>query len=124
MRILIIGSADAQSRYGPYFQSQGLRVTNAHRDLALEAFQEARPDVIILDLATAGPAVARRLRADPVARGLPLVVLTEDDPDQCMADIGADALCLKPCDPKALLGEVLGLLRSGAPAATTGQPLR
>ncbi len=72
---------------------------------ALEAVASRRFDLMLLDIRMPvmdGFEVLKRLKADPVHRALPVVVLSaSDDPDvvlRCIS-LGADDHLRKPCDP-------------------------
>ncbi len=60
--------------------------------MAIETAREARPDLILLDVMMPGMdglEVCRRLRADPVLRGIPIVLMTS------LQDLGLDVKGLK-----------------------------
>jgi CheY-like chemotaxis protein len=60
--------------------------------MAIETAREARPDLILLDVMMPGLdglEVCRRLRADPVLRGIPIVLMTS------LQDLGLDVTGLK-----------------------------
>lgn len=121
--ILIVDDyADALDIWGIYLQSLGYRVATAADGVAAMAKAEALlPDLVVLDLELPGLSgfeVARRLRANPETRHLPLIAATGysherqlDMARQC----GFDAVVVKPCDPDYLVSEIERLL---------GQPTR
>jgi CheY-like chemotaxis protein len=82
------------------------------------------PDAIVLDLHVPGIdglEVLRRLRADPVTVGIPVIVVTATGEEQrrtAMA-LGAAAYLTKPFGPPVLVETVARVLRAGDPPATS-----
>ena len=74
------------------------------------------PDVIVLDWhmpVLDGPAACRRLKSDPVTKGIPVVFLTARsavDADQMIASLGAVGRLTKPFDPKTIGDQLRALL--------------
>jgi two-component system KDP operon response regulator KdpE len=99
-------------------------VTAATGEEALAAYERARPELIVLDLALPGIdglEVIRRVRAEAAT---PIVVLSalEDEPDKIEAlDLGADDYVTKPFGLGELLARVRAALRRGAGRAG-GEP--
>ncbi len=61
---------------------QGYRVESAVDGAAVQRARDLQPDVILLDLMMPGMdgvEVSRRLRADPVTAGIPIVVMSAQD---------------------------------------------
>jgi CheY-like chemotaxis protein len=92
---------------------------------ALEAARTRCPDLILLDIQIPrmdGEELARRLRADPATRRIPLVALTAcamtGDRERILA-MGFDAYIPKPIDVQGFLGEVQRHLRTGEPAGAS-----
>ncbi len=93
------------------------------------AVRERLPDLVLLDWmlpgGTHGPQLARRWRADPRTRELPIIMLTarasEDDLVQGL-DAGADDYLSKPFSPAELMARARALLRRKAPQAAA-QPI-
>lgn len=81
-------------------------------EAALQAVAETKPDLLVLDLEMpkmSGSAVCRALRADPAFASTHVLVLTGQGGrprTEWEREIGADALMLKPLDPRALLDYV------------------
>jgi two-component system phosphate regulon response regulator PhoB len=88
----------------------------AHR-----AVREQLPDVILLDWMlpdTAGPAFARKLRADARTREVPIIMLTAragDDDKVAGLESGADDYVTKPFSPRELEARIQAVLRRRAP---------
>ena len=83
----------------------------------LEIATRERPDLVILDLMMPEPdgfKVCRMLRADPVLRRLPIIIVTAlNDMDSRLVAIGAGAndYLVKPFHLDTLFGSVENLLR-------------
>ena len=79
---------------------------------ALTAAAEHRPDVILMDVQLPlldGYEATRRIKADPVLKRIPIIVVTSyalggDEAEARAA--GCDAYMAKPFSPKALLAKV------------------
>jgi len=100
----------------------GHRVTlAATADEAQRTVDAALPDLVLLDWmlpGESGLALARRWRADPRTRELPLIMLTAraDEADRISGlDAGADDYLVKPFSPKELLARIRAVLRRRAP---------
>ncbi len=91
------------------------RATDSGRK-ALEFARSDRPDVILMDMDTPladGWESARRLKADPVTKGILLVALSEDaktDRRNLAMRMGCDAFEAKPCNVDHLVNSVEELL--------------
>jgi DNA-binding response OmpR family regulator len=87
-------------------------------DRALEAAIREKPDLILLDIVMPGKNgcdVCRELKADPVTRGIPVVVFTAYYPEEEYVktnseEIGADDYILKPFDAQTLLAKIRYLI--------------
>ncbi len=105
-----------------YLRHAGLEATHvADGALALAAFQETAPDLVVLDLMLPnvdGLEVCRRLRAlDPPGNAVPVVMLTalgEEDDRVAGLVVGADDYVTKPFSPRELVLRVQSVLRRSA----------
>jgi CheY-like chemotaxis protein len=106
---------------------RGHRVETAADGLqGLAAARERRPDLILLDLGLPdidGWECARRLKADPATRGIPVIALTAhamaEDRDTALA-AGCDDFDTKPIDLGVLLDKITRLLARGPKKAHDG----
>jgi CheY-like chemotaxis protein len=106
---------------------RGHRVETAADGLqGLAAAREHRPDLILLDLGLPdidGWECARRLKAHPATRGIPVIALTAhamaEDRDRALA-AGCDDFDTKPIDLGVLLDKISRLLARGPKEAHDG----
>lgn len=95
-------------------QARGYEVTAvASGTKAIDVAATNPPDIVLLDLMLPGQydgfEVCRRLRADPVTREVPVVVISALDDDESRSKAthaGANAYYTKPFSPIALLKEI------------------
>jgi CheY-like chemotaxis protein len=79
---------------------------------AMSSIARSKPDLILLDLGLPymdGFEVARRLRADPATRDIPIVAITgygATQVSQRAKDAGCDSILFKPCSVDEVLREV------------------
>jgi len=108
-----------------YLEHAGFGVlTAADGRAALDAVEQAAPDLVVLDLGLPhvdGLEVTRRLRG---AGGIPIVMLTarDDELDKLLGlELGADDYLTKPFSPRELVARVRAVLRrtDAAAAAST-----
>jgi DNA-binding response OmpR family regulator len=118
MRILIIEDSDSIRRMiEALVSARGYEVDAVSTGAkGLEVAFEKLPDVILLDLNLIGNfdgfEVCARLRASPLTRSTPVIVisaLTDDESKKRATDAGATAYYTKPFSPIALLKEIESL---------------
>jgi len=100
----------------------GFRAIKAHDGAsALAHINHALPDLILLDWmlpGLSGVELARKLRADPRTRDIPLIMLTArtDERDKILGlESGADDYITKPFSPRELMARIRAVLRRRAP---------
>jgi two-component system phosphate regulon response regulator PhoB len=97
---------------------------------ALECLRRSRPELMVLDLMLpdlSGSEVCRRVRSDPEASGLPIIMLTAkaDEVDRVVGlELGADDYVTKPFSPRELVLRVRAVLRRRAPEQRSERSLR
>lgn len=101
-----------------YFQYDGYETYTAKDGMqAIDCIQEARPDLVVLDLMLpemSGLEVCKRIKANPVTAGIPVIMLTakgEEEDRISGFELGADDYVVKPFSPKELLLRVKAVLR-------------
>jgi DNA-binding response OmpR family regulator len=117
----MVGEYLGKSGYGFAHAGEGQR--------GIDAVQQLRPDLVILDLMlpdTDGLEVCRRLRALPGAVGtVPVIMLTaKGDPmDRIIGlEMGADDYLPKPFEPRELLARIRAVLRRRGDGVALGAP--
>ena len=99
-------------------------VLAADAQAARAALHEALPDLVLLDWMLPGMSgidFARRLRADPRTRRLPIIMLTARSEERDKVEgleVGADDYVTKPFSPRELMARIKAVLRRNAPQAT------
>ncbi|MFZ4498638.1 MAG: phosphate regulon transcriptional regulator PhoB [Burkholderiales bacterium] len=101
-----------------------LVVRSNDAEQALSLVRHALPDVVLLDWmlpGASGVELARRLRADPRTRTIPIIMLTAraEEGDKVLGlEAGADDYVTKPFSPRELLARIKAVLRRRAPQMT------
>ena len=96
----------------------------------LEAVRRSAPDLVVLDLMLPGLdglEICRRLKQDPVTRGIPIVMVTAkgEETDAVLGlGVGADDYVRKPFSPKELVARVATVLRRGGLREEAGAAAR
>lgn len=124
---------DAAESLALFMQLEHMQVSVCHKpDTVLACVHEHHPHALVLDMMfegrIVGDEVLRKLRADPIARDLLVIVVSAwgRPEDQTRAlTAGADAFLLKPADPI----ELLALIRAergdgGCNSHVSGLPRR
>lgn len=106
-----------------YLRHQGFEVaTAANADAAQAHVDQILPDLVILDWmlpGTSGVQLARRWRADPRTREVPIIMLTAraaESDKVAGLDAGADDFLTKPFSPAELQARIRAVLRRRAPS--------
>ncbi|MDO8959372.1 MAG: phosphate regulon transcriptional regulator PhoB [Rhodocyclaceae bacterium] len=92
---------------------------------ALRQIKAALPDLILLDWMLPGMSgleCARRLRADPRTKTVPIIMLTARGAEEDRVsglESGADDYVTKPFSPRELLARIQAVLRRGRPQASS-----
>jgi CheY-like chemotaxis protein len=115
MRILVVEDQDSIRRMiEALVQARGYQVTAVGSGVkALDVASTDPPDMVLLDLNLPGQFdgfdVCTKLRADPMTRTVPVVIISAMDDDESRARAtaaGATAYYTKPFSPIALLKEI------------------
>ena len=112
--ILIVDDyPDALDIWAIYLRAMGYRVSTAGDGAAaLAQAERLLPDLIVLDLELpriSGFDVAKRLRANPETRHIPLIAATGYSHVKQLdraREAGFDQIVIKPCDPDLLVEEI------------------
>ena len=90
---------------------------------ALAAVEAVRPAVVLVDMQMPlvdGAEVARRLKADPGTRAIPIVGLSAGARREAALAAGCDVFVAKPFELDELVAVVHGCLRRGGPGGRGG----
>jgi len=128
-RILIVEDDDDIAQLVHRYLTRAGHVADVVRagDEALARVRERTPDLIILDLMLPGLdglEVCRALRASPVTRAMPIIMLTarSEESDRVVGlELGADDYVTKPFSPNELVARVGALLRRAQRWAESGE---
>lgn len=117
--VLVVDDDDAtRDVYATMLRHRGYRVLEAEDGrAAVEVARAERPGVIVLDLAmprTDGWTATEILRRDRATRRTPIVACTVHEVEAEVADALWDGYLRKPCEPRAVVRAVEGVL--GQPA--------
>ena len=100
---------DIRSVLTLYLESNGFEVITSYDGLnTLDVARDEKPDIIILDIMMPildGFEVCRKLKADPVTSGIPVIMLSaasHADSIQKGLDCGAIDYVIKPFDPESI----------------------
>lgn len=103
-----------------FLERHGYRVVSAEDgEQAVQAAQECRPDVIVMDFSMPrmdGIRATAALKTHPSTRDIPVLMLTAHSYGSVgrrAREAGCVAVISKPCDPKRVLNEVESLLGTG-----------
>ncbi len=100
-----------------YLSEQGYRVLHSYGNDALAVARETRPDVITLDVimpGTDGWAILATLKADPLLREIPVIMLTISDNEDLGYALGATDYLGKPIDQQSLVNVISRHLNGSA----------
>jgi CheY-like chemotaxis protein len=104
-----------------FLERHGYRVVAAEDgEQAVQAAQECRPDVIVMDFSMPrmdGIRATAALKTHPSTRDIPVLMLTAHSYGSVgrrAREAGCVAVISKPCDPKRVLTEVESLLGTGS----------
>ena len=118
--LIVDDDRDIRSLLADYLESNGYRALAAADGTGMwKVLDEARPDLIVLDLNLPGDdglTLCRKLRANST---LPVIMLTaRNEPlDRILGlEMGADDYLPKPFEPRELLARIQTILRRAAPA--------
>ncbi len=121
--VLVVEDSDAiRMAFTILLEESGYTVAAAPNGTdAVRMAGERIPDLVLLDLGLpdiSGVDVARRIKADPATRGIPVVALTGRDDDaerQALLKAGCSDFWLKPVDTQALIRSLPGYIAGAVP---------
>jgi two-component system phosphate regulon response regulator PhoB len=118
--VVIEDEADILELIEYNLRREGYKVLSAKDGVeGLQRVRQEAPDLVLLDLMLPkldGIEVCRRLKGDPLTRGIPIVMVTAkgEESDVVLGlGVGADDYVGKPFSPKELLARVRAVLRRG-----------
>jgi len=116
--LIVDDHADTREGYATYLRWVGYSPTEAESgEAALAAIDQARPDVIVMDVrlhGMSGLAVVKALGADEHNRHIPVILLTGAEVgDSEKRQPGITCFLQKPVPPQALLKSIEAAVRSG-----------
>ena len=115
--LIVDDSVDTRELYAEYFRHRGMvAITAPDGDAGIDIAVQARPDVIVMDLAMPrvnGISAAHHLKHDPRTRKTPIILLTgygfRAIHDGAL-EMGVDVFLTKPCLPEDLEAHLRRLL--------------
>ena len=121
-RVLVVEDEESYSDALAYMlRKEGFEVATADTGpAALEEFERAGADIVLLDLmlpGIPGTEVCRRIRA---TSNVPVIMVSakDDEVDKVVGlELGADDYVTKPYSPRELVARIRAVLRRGAPEA-------
>jgi len=122
VRVLVVeDEADLQELLRFNLERDGFEVTTADTgEQAVKLVADQQPDLILLDLMLPrmdGLDVCRRIKADPAAGQIPIIMVTAKGEDADVVsglELGADDYITKPFSPRILMARVRAVLRRHA----------
>lgn len=122
--VLIVEDEPAQREVLAYnLQAEGFRVETAENgDEALVIFDEAAPDIVVLDWmlpGVSGIEICRRWKSNPESRSVPIIMLSarSEEVDRVRGlETGADDYVIKPYSVVELMARVRSQLRRVRPS--------
>ena len=124
--LVVDDDLDIRSLLRDYLEKNGYRVTAVGDGKAMwAAFDEARPDILVLDVmlpGTDGLTLCRNVRA---RSGIPIIMLTArgEETDRIVGlEMGADDYLAKPFSPRELLARIKSVLRRARTLPDNLQP--
>jgi len=111
--LLVEDNEDNRIVYSTILQHFGYRVMEAlNGEDGIAKARSERPDLILMDISIPvidGWEATQVLKGDPETCGIPIIALTAhalaSDRERAM-EVGCDSYLAKPCEPKAVVGEV------------------
>ena len=98
-------------------EAEGFEViTASNGELCIERARQERPDVIVLDIMMPvldGYETCRRLKADPLTKDIPVILLTAKgrDVDKRLGfEVGASEYIVKPFSPSRLIDRIYEII--------------
>ncbi|MFN2400494.1 MAG: response regulator [Gemmatimonadaceae bacterium] len=118
--LLVEDNEDNRIVYSTILEHFGYTVTEAlNGEEGIAKARSEQPDLILMDISIPiidGWEATQVLKRDPETRHIPIVALTahalSSDREKAM-EVGCDSYLAKPCEPRAVVGEVEKFLGKG-----------